>query len=386
MDKIASELLGVAKNFLAASRNPYEAMHSAFGLAKHQLKDVEVIGNDRYKVAIGYNKPGKKWVGVELDSRPEIWEERSKDALLKKIGIKEASMKVGANPKDVLREVDHFVVDMAEGHRRTGLPILEGKKFKTLQDLERAVNKFEYPDGGYDKAFIKLKMKDGSTLNFRYDHGERDPSLTKQFNEYAKRSLKEASGKVAGPERDYMFMGRMQQDLDYTLDERSPAYGVEKHLMMLNFEDQIKEMKKLWNRVDEKPEWLTKQDIADYERRIKKLRRSKKAKRDGYIMDMTYETWDEEALEHGDTDDRGYEYKNERYDDLEELLNDSPVRYESWVDWSSSRPGKNSWIISDKDENYRTGEITYRNLFIKRADGKPLDKDELRLIKKELGV
>ena len=72
----------------------------------------------------------------------------------------------------------------------------------------------------------------------------------------------------------------MQSDLDYALNERSLGYGAEKHLMMLNFEDQIKEMKKLWNRVDEKPEWLTKRDIADYEKRINKFRRRTKASRD----------------------------------------------------------------------------------------------------------
>lgn len=83
---------------------------------------------------------------------------------------------------------------------------------------------------------------------------------------------------VGGAERDYLFLGRMQQDFDYTLNERTPAYGHEKHLMMLDFDKQLREMKKLWNRVDEKPEWLTKRDIADYEKKIKKLKRSKSAK------------------------------------------------------------------------------------------------------------
>jgi len=92
--------------------------------------------------------------------------------------------------------------------------------------------------------------------------------------------LKVARDLVGGAERDYLFLGRMQSDLDYALNERSLGYGAEKHLMMLNFEDQIKEMKKLWNRVDEKPEWLTKRDIADYEKRIKKFRRRTKASRD----------------------------------------------------------------------------------------------------------
>lgn len=99
---------------------------------------------------------------------------------------------------------------------------------------------------------------------------------TKQL--VARELVKIAKSLVGGAERDYLFLGRMQQDFEYALNERTPAYGSEKHLMMLNFEDQIKEMKKLWNRVDEKPKWLTKRDIADYEKKIKKLRRSKVSK------------------------------------------------------------------------------------------------------------
>jgi hypothetical protein len=109
--------------------------------------------------------------------------------------------------------------------------------------------------------------------------------------------------------------------------------------------------------------------------------------RDGYVMSMTYEVWDEEALEIGDTDERGWEVTGEKFDDLEELLRDSDVRDKSWIEWSTSgRPGRNSWINSDAEEDYRSGERTYYNLFIKRADGKPLSRDEVKHINKELGL
>jgi hypothetical protein len=62
-----------------------------------------------------------------------------------------------------------------------------------VRDLEKAVELFEYPDGGYDKVFIKLKMKDGSDLNFRYDHSKKGPSLSRQFDNYVKKVLKKAS-------------------------------------------------------------------------------------------------------------------------------------------------------------------------------------------------
>jgi len=102
---------------------------------------------------------------------------------------------LGADTKEVLSELDYFVVDMAEGLGSDNLtfrtpPTLKGKKFKKVRDLEKAVELFEYPDGGYDKVFIKLKMKDGSDLNFRYDHSKKGPSLSRQFDNYVKKVLK----------------------------------------------------------------------------------------------------------------------------------------------------------------------------------------------------
>lgn len=66
---------------------------------------------------------------------------------------------------------------------------------------------------------------------------------------------------------DYMMLSRLQTDCDYFL-----GYGgrYERHLWAGNVPDQIAEMKKLWKKFPEggKPEWLTWEEILQYERRM----------------------------------------------------------------------------------------------------------------------
>lgn len=64
---------------------------------------------------------------------------------------------------------------------------------------------------------------------------------------------------------NYMLLGRLQMDCNYYLGNggRHP-----KHLWAGNEEDQIAEMKKLWNGLKEKPEWLTMEDILEFEKQM----------------------------------------------------------------------------------------------------------------------
>ena len=68
-------------------------------------------------------------------------------------------------------------------------------------------------------------------------------------------------------EHDYQLLGRLQMDCDYYL-----GYGnrYEKHLWAGNVKDQIEKMKELYNSFadDEKPEWLTYDDILNYEKEM----------------------------------------------------------------------------------------------------------------------
>jgi len=104
---------------------------------------------------------------------------------------------ISADVAEVLDELNYFQINMAEGSRKNGLPTLEGKKFKNVRDLEKAVERFGYPDGGYDKVFIDLKMKEGPDLHFKYYHSKKGPSLSRQFDNYVKKNLKKASMRTA---------------------------------------------------------------------------------------------------------------------------------------------------------------------------------------------
>jgi hypothetical protein len=74
-------------------------------------------------------------------------------------------------------------------------------------------------------------------------------------------------------ESNYNMLGRLQQDNEYFLGNGN---GDEKHLWALNVKDQIAEMKKLWNGLKEKPEWLTMKQIKQYEKEMLKLQSKSK--------------------------------------------------------------------------------------------------------------
>lgn len=59
----------------------------------------------------------------------------------------------------------------------------------------------------------------------------------------------------------YMLLSRLQSDCKYFL-----GYGgrSERVLWAGSVEEQISEMKKLWNELEVKPEWLTLSDIDNY--------------------------------------------------------------------------------------------------------------------------
>lgn len=65
----------------------------------------------------------------------------------------------------------------------------------------------------------------------------------------------------------YQLLSRLKMDCDYYL-----GYGNrnKKHLWAGNEKEQIETMKKLWNTFPEdgKPEWLTWDDIAQYENKL----------------------------------------------------------------------------------------------------------------------
>lgn len=74
----------------------------------------------------------------------------------------------------------------------------------------------------------------------------------------------------------------------------------------------------------------------------------------GIKISITYETWDEESLEAGETDDRGFEIESEEYDfrDLIQLMRDGGYSEDSG-NWFST---------PDPERDFQTGEETFRSL------------------------
>jgi len=103
----------------------------------------------------------------------------------------------------------------------------------------------------------------------------------------------------------------------------------------------------------------------------------------GYEVTVYYEVWTHEDLDVGDTDDRGEEYEKEAFS-LEEAV-DLLDSY-SWEDWSASTPRSGDWLVSEGQQDYRDGSITYYHGFVQRLDKKDLTREEIQYLSKKLGV
>jgi hypothetical protein len=119
---------------------------------------------------------------------------------------------------------------------------------------------------------------------------------------------------------------------------------------------------------------------------LEALTEKQKAAWKGYVYKMTYENWDEESLEIGETDDKGWENEgSEPYDTLDDILR-CVGSDANWLEWSSSSPDQRSWITSEGDQNSHTGDTKYKSLWINRADGFPKSEEEIIYISQKLGL
>lgn len=78
-------------------------------------------------------------------------------------------------------------------------------------------------------------------------------------------------------EYNYMLLDRLKQDCEYFLGNGN---GSVKHLWAGDIDEQIDKMKELYNSFtdDEKPEWITMDDINNYEKEMKELKANKEKK------------------------------------------------------------------------------------------------------------
>ena len=70
-------------------------------------------------------------------------------------------------------------------------------------------------------------------------------------------------------EKDYMLLDRMRSDCNYFLGNGN---GYEGHLWGGSVEAICDEMERIWNSLEEKPEWLTLEQIKEYRKEMMKVR------------------------------------------------------------------------------------------------------------------
>jgi hypothetical protein len=68
-------------------------------------------------------------------------------------------------------------------------------------------------------------------------------------------------------EFNYMLLSRLQSDCEYFL---GAGAGSVRNLWASTIEEHISKMKELWNLVPEKPEWLSFEEILDFEKEMLK--------------------------------------------------------------------------------------------------------------------
>lgn len=122
--------------------------------------------------------------------------------------------------------------------------------------------------------YIHEDMTDGSykVSTNKQEPDEIDTGYVKQYL-----SMRESKLTEEPSEEDkfkYSLLDRLRMDCDYFLGNGN---GYEGHLWAHNVEDQIAKMKELWNSFaeDQKPEWLTMEDIEDYEKRMREVKARK---------------------------------------------------------------------------------------------------------------
>lgn len=63
----------------------------------------------------------------------------------------------------------------------------------------------------------------------------------------------------------YMMLSRLQQDLKYYYGHGGES---ERNLYYKDLKKHIEEVTKLWNSLDEKPEWFTKEELKHYQSKV----------------------------------------------------------------------------------------------------------------------
>lgn len=131
--------------------------------------------------------------------------------------------------------------------------------YETLpQEVQDILNRYSDEDNDY--VILERMKSELESLGYTFDYGlDASP-----FN---LRKMKDEVENVDDVDNsfNYMMLDRLRSDNDYYLGHGNRS---EKNLWAGSVDAQIKEMKRIWNNFIVKPEWLSMEDILEYERKM----------------------------------------------------------------------------------------------------------------------
>lgn len=137
------------------------------------------------------------------------------------------------------------------------------------QPIEDEIEQIQQRVKAINRQLAYIRRRDAVSLSIGSENEKSDLySERGKLNARLKKlkNKKTESKDNEGSEYDYMLLSRLKSDCDYFLGNGN---RYEKHLWAGNIDDQIAKMKELYNKLPEKPEWLTMEDIENYEKEMK---------------------------------------------------------------------------------------------------------------------
>lgn len=207
--------------------------------------------------------------------------------------------------KDTLRTIDEYIAEIKESDMFknfiatkiaetiiTEENISDYYEFMSDTDLEKIAGLVAFLLGNRDREVFKILFNssqssydDDFTTFTKHCDVVKNTSSTysvKQFifgiqdtlqplEDYIK-EIESSEGYKEVIEQDkfnYMMLSRLSHDVVQFLSEDSFSYQKIKNLWAGNIDEQIKEMRKIYNNITIKPEWLNEDDINTYEKEMK---------------------------------------------------------------------------------------------------------------------
>lgn len=174
--------------------------------------------------------------GIEYDVKP------SRDRFYLNMEFSPEQLAESAEARDLEEtdEIDEIIAQLKD----------DGYELDNDQDILQGLG----ADLGYDKEEqLKLLKAIKSRLSAK--------SLKEEFNQ----SEIDFIFSSKDEKYPYMILSRLKSDCDYYLGAGNKA---DKHLWALNPKDQIAYMRAIYDRLEEKPEWLTSEQIDEYEKKM----------------------------------------------------------------------------------------------------------------------